>query len=94
MANMEDVQAIGKKLDEWLGLQSIVIPADNHAEFQYRSPTGVLLFTISVHWYRGAWRFASRTGLPESIDHLRQLVDPPAQGDAFERAVAAALAGD
>ena len=79
--NLEQLKAIKDKVDAWVGISSKAIqwsgdPA-HHIDLHYKSPTGVLLFTLGIHWYRGVWHFASRSvGLPLDVDHLRKMIEP------------------
>lgn len=75
-------QHIKEFLDDWLGIVSELIPwADDPAcytELKYKSPKGILLFVISLQWYRGAWRFNNRSqALPVDVDQLKVLIENP-----------------
>ena len=81
MVNAEQLQAIKDKLDTWIGIPSEAVQwsgdPDHHVDLRYKSPTNVLLFIVGVHWYRGVWRFASRSvGLPVDVDTIRKLIEP------------------
>lgn len=80
LANPEQLQDIKEKLDAWMGMPSEQVQwhgdPEHHIAFEYKSPTGVLVAMLEMHWYRGIWRFAGRSGLPRDIDTIRKLIEP------------------
>lgn len=64
------LEELKQKIDGYIGLVSEVKPrrtTSDNVELVYKSPTGVLLFTISVGDYGEGWEFGGYSGaLPES----------------------------
>lgn len=80
-ANADQLEAIKAKLDDWLGLPSEMKQwegdPEHHVELQYKSPKGILMFNLSLHWYRGVWHHASRSlALPVDVDQIRLMIEP------------------
>ena len=65
------------KVDAYIGIVSEVVHyRSTYKALIFKSPTGVVLFTMGLLFFDGSWRCDGQTGaLPESWDVLHALHD-------------------